>query len=119
MVGLDVYKRQSLRQPGLNGSSITILELDSSATYPDGIARPNPVLTRLVARGGTLVIDGVHVYSAIAGQADTDYTNGRSYLLAENGGRMDVLNSETVSYTHLDVYKRQPGKARCVLSSQL
>ena len=94
-----------MRQPGLNGSSITILELDSSATYPDGIARPNPVLTRLVARGGTLVIDGVHVYSAIAGQADTDYTNGRSYLLAENGGRMDVLNSEI---SHLGYASGEP-----------
>ena len=78
--------------------SVAKLELDSSESYPDGTTRPVPFLTKLVARGGALVIDGVHVYSAVNGQPDTDRYNGRSFLLAEDGGRMDILNSEI---THL------------------
>lgn len=69
------------------------LQLDSTPTYPDGSQRILP-LTKLVARGGSMVFDGIHLYAAENGQADTTYFGGRSYLLAENGGRMDVLRSE-------------------------
>lgn len=89
----------------VNASSVAELQLDSSETYPDGSSRPVPFLTKLIARGGALVFDGVHVYSAVNGQPDTDRYNGRSYLLAENGGRMDVLNSEI---THLGWASGEP-----------
>jgi parallel beta-helix repeat protein len=77
----------------LEATNATIgwLRLDSTpgATYP--------ALTRLVARGGHLLIQDIKVSSWDTNNVDTNYYDGRSYLLAESGGRMDIVRSE-VSY---------------------
>mgnify|MGYP000269720180 CR=1 FL=1 len=72
--------------------SISALRLDST---PDRF----PALTRLVATGGHLLIQGVSVVSwdNIAGAVDAEYLDGRSYLLAQTGGRLDIIDAD-VSY---------------------
>jgi parallel beta-helix repeat protein len=58
-----------------------------------------PSFIRMVADGGYLKIQNIKLTSwdAAAGAVDTNYTDGRSYVLALNGGRMDVLGAE-ISY---------------------
>jgi len=58
-----------------------------------------PSFIRMVADGGYLKIQNVKLTSwdTAAGAVDTDYADGRAYLLALNGGRMDVLGAE-ISY---------------------
>ncbi|MFN8566769.1 MAG: right-handed parallel beta-helix repeat-containing protein [Kouleothrix sp.] len=53
-----------------------------------------PSLTSITARGGHLLIQGIRVSSWAGGGVDTNYFDGRSYLLAELGGRMDILDAE-------------------------
>lgn len=69
--------------------TITALRLDST---------PNrfPALTRLTANGGHLLIRGISVVSwdANAGAVDTEHLDGRSFLLAQNGARMDIVDAE-------------------------
>src|SRR5215204_3012404 len=50
----------------------------------------------MVADGGYLKIENIKLTSwdTAAGAVDTNYADGRSYLLALNGGRMDVLGAE-------------------------
>lgn len=75
----------------LEASSATIAALRLDST-PDR----SPALTRLTANGGHLLIQGISVVSwdANAGDVDTDYLDGRSFLLAENGARMDIIDAE-------------------------
>ena len=72
--------------------SISALRLDST---PDRF----PALTRLVATGGHLLIQGISVVSwdNSAGAVDAEYLDGRSYLLAQTGGRLDIIDAD-VSY---------------------
>lgn len=69
-------------------ATITWLRLDSTP------GSRYPALTRLIARGGHLLIQGIKVTSWAAGGVDTNYYDGRSFLLAELGGRMDILDAE-------------------------
>lgn len=48
-------------------------------------------------RGGHLFIDGINVKSWDGNTVDENITDGRSYLLAVEGGRMDILHSD-ISY---------------------
>ena len=77
----------------LDATSATIseLRLDSSP------ARGFPALTTMTAFGGALNIDGIHVLSWDGSGPDTNYYDGRSYLLAADGARMDVLNAEVTN----------------------
>jgi parallel beta-helix repeat protein len=45
---------------------------------------------------GAIAIDGarIHSWDPAAGAVDTDYTNGRSYLLAKYDARLDIANAE-------------------------
>lgn len=70
-------------------ATITWLRLDSS---PAG--RPFPALTKMVANGGHLLIQDIKVTSWAGSVVDTNYFDGRSYLLALKGGRMDIIRSE-------------------------
>jgi parallel beta-helix repeat protein len=58
-----------------------------------------PALTRLIADGGHLLIQDIKVTSwdNEAQDVDHNYYDGRSFLLAESGGRMDIIRSD-VSY---------------------
>lgn len=67
-------------------AAISELRLDSSTGFPAGVS--------VIAEGGHLNIDGIHVLSWANGAPDTNLSDGRSWLLAENGGRMDILNAE-------------------------
>lgn len=53
----------------------------------------------LEVRGGRLVLDGATVSSwdQATGQPDDDVTDGRAWLLARDGGRLDVLDSHLVA----------------------
>lgn len=73
----------------VTSSSIAALRLDST---------PNrfPALTRLVATGGHLLIQGVSLTSwdeQLKG-VDLEHRDGRSFLLAQTGGRMDIIDAE-------------------------
>lgn len=48
------------------------------------------------SRGGYLLIDGIKViaWDSNANAVDQNTADGRSYLVAQEGGRMDILNSE-------------------------
>lgn len=76
----------------VTSASIAALRLDST---PDRF----PALTRLVATGGHLLIQGVSVSSwdTQANGVDLEYRDGRGYLLAQTGGRMDIIDAD-VSY---------------------
>ncbi|MCE7983623.1 MAG: hypothetical protein DYG89_20815 [Caldilinea sp. CFX5] len=77
------------RSARLEATSATIkgLRLDS---------QPAAFITIIAERGGHLLIDGITVSSwdSQANAVDTTVANGRSYLLALEGGRMDILNSD-------------------------
>jgi parallel beta-helix repeat protein len=68
--------------------TISELRLDSSPN------RPAPALTTITAHGGYLNIDGVKVLSWADIGPDTNIADGRSYLLAYRGGRMDIRNAD-------------------------
>jgi len=53
-----------------------------------------PALTSVTANGGHLLIQDIKVTSWAGSDVDTNYFDGRSYLLAKSGGRMDVIRSE-------------------------
>ncbi|MBC8076617.1 MAG: right-handed parallel beta-helix repeat-containing protein [Chloroflexales bacterium] len=76
----------------MTDASIKGLRLDST---------PNrfPAYTKLVATGGHLLFSKVKVTSwdTTTNAVDTNYYDGRSYLLAQIGARMDIIDSE-VSY---------------------
>ena len=73
-------------------ATISWLRLDSSP-----VGRPFPALTKIVTTGGHLLIQDIKVSSWAGTTVDTNYFDGRSYLLAASGGRMDIIRSE-VSY---------------------
>ncbi|MCL5996361.1 MAG: right-handed parallel beta-helix repeat-containing protein [Chloroflexi bacterium] len=94
--GIWLLKSDTVISPTarLEATNTTITELRLDAT-------PNrfPALTRLIAHGGHLLIQGIKVnsWNAMANTVDTNYLDQRSYLLAREGGRMDIIQSE-VSY---------------------
>ncbi len=55
---------------------------------------PNNAYSIIARRGGHLLLDGIRFFAWEDGALDTNVTNQRSYLLAFEGGRMDILNSE-------------------------
>lgn len=61
----------------------------------------------LEARGGTLTLRGASVTSwdPAAGAPDTDVTDGRAYILARDGARMDVVDS-SASMLGYDAFER-------------
>jgi parallel beta-helix repeat protein len=69
-------------------ASIGWLRLDSTpgASFP--------ALTSLIARGGHILIQDIKVTSWAGNDVDTNYFDGRSFLLADLGGRMDIIRSE-------------------------
>jgi parallel beta-helix repeat protein len=83
----DLVIRQAAR---LEATSATIswLRLDSTP------GAKFPALTHITARGGSLLIQDIRVSSWAGNDVDTNYFDGRSYLLAELGGRMDIIRSE-------------------------
>lgn len=84
----DVVVKPTARLEATN-ATIAWLRLDST---PDRF----PAYTRLTATGGHLLIQGIKVTSwdTSAGDVDTEYLDGRSYLLAQLGGRMDIIDAE-------------------------
>jgi parallel beta-helix repeat protein len=78
-------------------ASIGWLRLDST---------PNrtPAYVSITANGGYLNIQNIMVTSwqTISNGVDLDYSDGRSYLLARNGGRMDVVASEVAYLGYTD-----------------
>ena len=66
-------------------ATIAELRLDSPPVSP---------LQITALRGGQLLIDGIKVTAWEGNAVDTNISNGRSYLLAFAGGRMDILHSE-------------------------
>lgn len=80
----DVIIHQTARLAATD-TTITWLRLDSTTGY-----------TRVVADGGHLLIQGIRVTSWDTGREDVDMepTDGRSYLLAYQGGRMDIIDAE-------------------------
>jgi parallel beta-helix repeat protein len=82
----------------LEATSATIswLRLDSTPGR-------SPALTRLVAPGGHVRIQGIRLtsWNALTNDVDTNTIDGRSYLLASVGGRIDIINAE-VSHLGFD-----------------
>lgn len=66
-------------------ATISELRLDSP---------PNNAYSIIARRGGHLLLDGIRFFAWEDGAVDTNIANQRSYLLAFEGGRMDILNSE-------------------------
>jgi parallel beta-helix repeat protein len=62
---------------------------------------------KMVAKGGQIYINGVRVHSwnTPAGTVDTTVDKGRSYLVALDGARMDILNAEM---SYLGWYEPNP-----------
>lgn len=80
----------------LDLTSATLSELRLNSDPAGG---RTPPLSNIIARGGQLNINGIRLYSwdpasADADGRDTNYADGRSYLLADIGGRMDIVNAE-------------------------
>ncbi|MCX6043923.1 MAG: right-handed parallel beta-helix repeat-containing protein [Chloroflexi bacterium] len=72
-------------QLAATSATITELRIDSPPVAP---------LKITAERGGQLWIDGIKVTAWEGNAIDTNIANGRSYLVALEGGRMDILNSE-------------------------
>jgi parallel beta-helix repeat protein len=89
-LNLVVHQNTQLR---LTNETMTELRLEST------VVGSTKQFTRVVADGGHIFIQGikVHSWNTPANRVDTDVENGRSYLTALRGARMDILNSE-VSY---------------------
>ena len=66
-------------------ATITELRLDSP---------PFSAYKITAKRGGHLLISGIKLVAWENGALDQEYANQRSYLLALEGGRMDIINSE-------------------------
>ena len=88
--------------------TVSVLRLDS-----DPLSTRARKLTSIIARGGYLNIQGdvapaprIQIFSwdpaspDLQGR-DTNYADGRSYLLADVGGRMDIINAEISYLGHL------------------
>ncbi len=85
--------------------TVSVLRLSSDPTGVDTSDGVTKALTKLVANGGHLNIQGqsasnrIRVYSwdptgSDPEGRDTNVNDGRSYLLAISGGRMDIINAE-------------------------
>jgi parallel beta-helix repeat protein len=83
----DMVISQTARLEATN-ATISWLRLDSTP------GTKFPALTHITARGGSLLIQDIKVTSWAGSDVDTNYFDGRSYLLAESGGRMDIIRSE-------------------------
>src|SRR5205085_3354486 len=70
-------------------NTISWLRLDSSP-----VGRSFPAFTSITANGGHLLVQNIKVTSWAGNDVDTNYFDGRSYLLALSGGRMDIIHSE-------------------------
>lgn len=73
----------------VTGPTVTWLRIDSS---PAG--RPFPAYTSIAAKAGALLVQDAKVTSWAGSAVDTNYYDGRSYLVALSGGRMDLIRSE-------------------------
>lgn len=89
-LNLVIYQNTQLR---LTNETITEVRLESIAIGD------TKQYVRVVGDGGHIFIQGikVHSWNTPANSVDTGVENGRSYLTALRGARMDILNSE-VSY---------------------
>jgi hypothetical protein len=69
-------------------ASISWLRLDSTPNRAPGYIS-------LTASGGHILIQNIAVtsWNTLAGTFDLDYADGRAYLLANSGGRMDVITA--------------------------
>ncbi|MDQ3248454.1 MAG: right-handed parallel beta-helix repeat-containing protein [Chloroflexota bacterium] len=83
-------------QVAATNATMTELRLDSP---------PTAALNITTKRNGHLLIDGIKVVGWENGALDTDISNQRSYLLAFEGGRMDILTSEV---SHLGWFTGEP-----------
>ncbi|HEX5691068.1 MAG TPA: right-handed parallel beta-helix repeat-containing protein, partial [Roseiflexaceae bacterium] len=65
--------------------SIARLRLDSAASF-----------VTIYAEGGHVLIQNIAVtsWNTAAGTIDTNYADGRAYMVAHDGGRMDIIGSE-------------------------
>jgi parallel beta-helix repeat protein len=71
------------------GISLTELRLDSP---------PLNAYKMIAKRGGYLLLDGIKLSAWENGAVDTNITNQRSYLVALEGGRLDIINHSDVGY---------------------
>ncbi len=69
----------------VTNATLTELRLNSPPVAPINIT---------ASQGGYLLIDHAKVTAWEGNAVDINITNGRSYLVALNGGRMDILSSE-------------------------
>jgi parallel beta-helix repeat protein len=73
----------------ITSAGVTELRLESTAANFVNIT---------AQRGGRLVIDGVRVTSWNVDKPDENTVDGRSYLHAVDGARMDIINNSNVGY---------------------
>jgi parallel beta-helix repeat protein len=61
---------------------------------------PSKYITMTATMGGHLLLDGVSLlaWDSSIGKPDEVTTDGRSYLLAFEGGRLDIINNSDVGY---------------------
>jgi len=87
LLKVDMVIKQGARLEATS-ATITALRLDSTpgATFP--------AFTKITALGGSLLIQNITVSSWAGNAVDTNYFDGRSYLIADNGGRMDIIPSD-------------------------
>ena len=105
---LDVYKRQALNMSLFLSGNAEDVKAAVSAGEPAGHLRPSRVVDDVddtVLRAafdfdGVLADDAAEQYYRSAPGID-------DYLAHENAHRDEALDPGPVSYTHLDVYKRQ------------
>lgn len=73
----------------LDATNATISELRLESTLSNFV-------NITASRGGYLLVDGIKVTSwdTTANALDQNTADGRAYLIAQEGGRMDILNSE-------------------------
>ncbi len=100
---------QALNNPALlqdQGGGVWLLHVNLVISQTARLEATNAALTwlrlestsgnalQVIARGGHLLIQDIRVTSWNGSGVDTNYVDGRSYLLAEAGGRMDIIRSE-------------------------
>jgi parallel beta-helix repeat protein len=89
LLNADMVVNQNSRLE-ISGPTVTELRLDSTPRAD----RAAPFLTKIIAQGGHLLIQNTKVVSWAGEGVDQNYADGRSYLLAYKGGRMDIRASE-------------------------